>query len=155
MAGIIPRLIHPQTVTIERLDRDSTPWDTVFKEPATDRWSVPSGAVQDHPSSKPQYSAAITLHAQIKYDRAKEVEMSRGGDAPRGDGHLLFHAPTLREAGITLKAGDRCTAIGDFAVEFYFIDIVPMGHYDKPYFIKAVFTRRKQGITDNRAGGLR
>jgi hypothetical protein len=156
MPSITPRLIHPQSVVIEQLDQAGTTWDDVFREPVTDDWpAVGSGSPPEPTPSAPAYSTSVTLKAQISYTRAREVESTKDGDAPRGEGYLLFSAAALTTAEITLKVGDRCTKIGALDVEYYFVDIIPMGHYDKPYFMKAVFIRRKAGPSDARGGGLR
>ena len=156
MPAILPRLIHPQPVVIKRMSQATTAWDQHYREPVTNPWPETGGggAPIKPDRSEVNYLTSVTLEAQVKYTRAKAAEMTKDGDAPRGDGYLLFRASSLLDAGVTLNKGDVCIQVNTFEVDYYFVDIVPVGHYEKPHFIKAVFIRRKSGIAGARRGGL-
>ncbi len=157
MPLIAPRLIHPQPVIVTQLDQTTTPWDRHYREPATNAWPETGGgggAPIDPARALPNYGAPVSLQAQVSYKKTKIAEATKDGDAPKGDGYLLFKADALTELGVELRKGDLCIQVNDFGVDYYFVDIVPVGHYGRPHFVKAVFIRRKLGIAAKVRGGL-
>jgi len=136
---IIPRLIHPQTVILEKPDRDSTVWDEDYRE--------------EH--GELQYGSRYSLKAQVSYKKFRYKEATKDGAMFAGDGYLFFNRNALAEEGFAVAIDDHIVSISGLSVDYYIIDIVPAGHYNVPYFLMAIFERRKEGRGEGRGGGLR
>lgn len=93
---MIPRLIHPSTVTLEQTT-SATPVDSDFREPI--------GA----PSTR-----TVIVNGQVSEQRGQRTVRSAGGESKVSNaaGHIVFEIDALARAGITLHRGDRVTAVG-------------------------------------------
>ncbi|HHV62118.1 MAG TPA: hypothetical protein GXX51_05710 [Firmicutes bacterium] len=124
-----PKLVHPTTAKIARLDRSSTEWDPVFR--------MPKGQVA--------YSEPVEVWAQVEYSRVNEFAMTPAGEMPFTMGHLTMTKGDFEKAG-GFSEGDRIVEIGNLPVEAYIVEIRPAGHYfGKPELIVLMFESRRKG----------
>ena len=133
--SIIPRLIHPINVSIKRLDVATTVVDDFFDEPDL-----------DGQGTKFNYLDSIIVKGQVAYSKFSELASSKGGDVPKGDGHIIFNKVDIDGLDPVLKKNDLIISIANVDCIFFIIDIQPFSHYDKPYFYKIVFTKERLGL---------
>lgn len=111
---VMPNLIHPVSVKVERLDEGATVYDEDAREP------VKQG------SRKTTY----TLPAQVKWGTHDGMEPTDIGPGDVESGYVLFRKPECVAAGYHPKRKDRIVQIGSLTGLTLFITAVqPMGHY--------------------------
>jgi hypothetical protein len=120
---MIPNLIHPVPVTIQRMEPNATLLDPVAREPVRQMWRNDCG---------PGTLAPLQLEAQVNWN---DGEMARptfpaGGAEEEWKGYLVFRVVDLVAAGvavenpdgtlqISLARGDRIVRIGRRVVDLY------------------------------------
>lgn len=97
----VPRLIHPVFVVIEPTDNASTRWDHAAKE------QVPVL----------RRKTAITLQAQVHWDRQQATSRVDGGTVLQQRGFLVFLRRDVEAAAWVPAAGDRVSSIGGQTVD--------------------------------------
>jgi len=110
---VLPRLIHPIKVTIQRRNLGATHMDDDFREPI-------------------QHAARLTdvvAKGQIKFFTQEELNVERGGAQIDSTGFVLFRYFDLKKLGIEVKIGDRFTKLGKIEVDYYVVRIESKGHY--------------------------
>lgn len=107
-----PRLQHPITITIEVIDKASTPYDEDAREPL-----------------RVARRATKTFPAQVRYRRQVEPERTVLGTEEEVTGRLTTRKVDLAAISYTPRRGDRITKIGKDATELYLVTIELLGHY--------------------------
>lgn len=90
-----PRLIRPQLVTVEPIDRSRTRYDSLAEEPR--------GAVA--------YGAAIVLRCQVDVRTENRRASTQGGAVVRKEAQLTFLRADVDAAGWSPQDGDRITRV--------------------------------------------
>lgn len=140
---VLPRLLHPVTVVLEKVSRSTTIQDPDYEEPVqlVDR------------------TAQYTLSAQVKWGIDKKMDTDSSGLYERSDGYLLLSMAELRAEGLSdIEEGDRFIRIGTGLnarnVDLYVTGIRPIAHYPDQSgaaLVKAFFAD-KQPAHQNRGG---
>ena len=91
-----------------------------------------------------EYGAEMTLRCQVYYNSFGRLSPTRTGDAEAASGRLVFSRRYLVTKGVTLKKGDKITAVTDrgttfTTVAFRLIDVQPSGHLPNPGLMVAFF----------------
>ena len=134
---MLPNLIHPVPIIIQRLDTPNTVMDEEYREPV----------------QKSARQADTTVQGQAQWARSETMMVrSRGGRQLDANGYVLFRYADLEAAGITLQENDRFIKIGNEDTDVYIISLQPMGHYPSASgatLVKAYFADRqpaRQGL---------
>lgn len=129
----VPNLIEPIRVTIEPLD--ST---VVVKDP--DTREVMRGARGGTP---------FTIDAQIRWGMREEPTVVAAGVREAYDGYIVVRYVDMDALGVTIKRGDRITAMGRLTEQsLYILGNEPFGHYtdqNGPTLIQYNFSSRRPG----------
>lgn len=108
---VLPRLLHPIDVQIQRRD-DTRIFDG--KEPYHGQ----------------RETTAVDVSAQVKWTREDAVEIQEGGKRFLSDGYILLRKYDLDELGVTFGEGDKIVKIGwQTGLNLYIVRAVPIGHY--------------------------
>lgn len=120
---MIPNLIHPVPVTIQRMERAVTIVDPVAREPVRQVWRNDSG---------PGTGASLSLEAQVNWNdgHIAKPTFPPGGAEEEWKGYLLFRVVDLVAAGVateesdgtltvSIARGDRIVRIGRRVVDLY------------------------------------
>lgn len=110
----VPNLLHPARITL--LQKAATPlqMDDEAREPIQ---SV-------------GYSLAVSLAGQPKFKSLGLTENATpGGSVITTEGYVLFRYVDLNALTITLRHGDRITAIGHLSVDIYIYKLEPTAPY--------------------------
>lgn len=131
-----PRLIHPVTMRVERLNRDEM--------------------VMDHDAREPIRGARLSaddifeLPAQVHWDVAESPEYQPAGARLNSSGYVLCRVhdmDTVLGTGQRLKRGDHITVLGHMTgLDLYITHFTPAGHYpdqDGASMFKYHFSDRK------------
>jgi len=102
-----PRLVHPTTVKIARLDRSATQWDPDFRTAA-----------------QPAYAPPVQVKAQVRYEKANALAITPAGETPVTMGSLVMLADDYAASGGFVK-GDKIVEIGGLAAEAYIVEVRP------------------------------
>lgn len=95
---IIDCLIEPSEIVIEQLDKESTIYDELSREPI----------------KQVRRKTRVTLEAQVSWTRNQRVgfhEGGQGGAQNEATGYLVFMRRDVEDAGVTLQRGDRIVSI--------------------------------------------
>jgi hypothetical protein len=125
-----PRLIHPVSVTIQRIDRATTVYDEDAREPV----------------QQASRFTNLILQGQPRWTSGEQLRISRDGPTVDADGYVLFRYRDLDAAGITLQINDRITQIGRRTLEVYIVRLDDAGHYtdtNGASLVRAWFKDRK------------
>lgn len=102
-----PRLVHPTTAKIARLDRVATQWDPDFRTTA-----------------QPVYAPPAEVKAQVRYQQAAALAVTAAGETPGTMGRLVILAEDCAAVGGFAK-GDKIVEIGGQAIEAYVVEVRP------------------------------
>lgn len=102
-----PRLVHPTTVKIARLDRAATQWDPDFRT-----------------TGRPVYTQPVEVRAQVRYQQAAAFAMTAAGETPVTTGRLVMLAADYAASGGFAK-GDKIVEIGGIATEAHIVEVRP------------------------------
>lgn len=132
---MIPNLIHPIPITIQRQNVAATVYDPRAREPVRQLWKAGEG---------PGTGDATDLVAQVNWNRedglAKPV-VQPGGVVETSEGYLLFRLVDIIAAGVAteetdgtvtfgIDRGDRITRIGRRRTNLYVIFFRDVAGYD-------------------------
>lgn len=130
---MIPNLIHPVPVKIQRINRAVTIMDPVAREPVRQLWKDGEG---------PGTGTTTELVAQVSFLDGKigKPDLEPGGPAEHTTGYLLFRYVDLIAAGVAtdngdgtitvgIVRGDRIVQIGTRVVNLYVHHFKDVGHY--------------------------
>jgi hypothetical protein len=126
---VLPNLIHPVTIIIEKLNTAGTIYDEDTREPI----------------KQAAHAVPVPVRGQVSWDIKDEVVIGEGGTRLEANGYILFRYVDLNSAGITLSRQDRIKKIGWMDVDVYVVSLKPMGHYgdrNGASMVKAFFTDR-------------
>lgn len=126
-----PHLLHPVPVELRKLNRTATKWDDKAREPV-------GHTIRD---------AAVTLQAQVQYNRIEEPIPDFLGVRHDSKGYLLFLWRDLEAAGVAVERGDKIAKIGNRTVDYYVSHFEDAGHYQEfgATLLKAYFVDRDPG----------
>lgn len=114
---VLPRLIHPVPVTIERLQTSETIYDVDAREPVKQGYRKQS----------------FDLYAQISWGTHDGEQPTRLGAQDEEQGYILFRRVDLLNASPTPyhpQRNDRIVTIGTLPdLKLYIVSVQPMGHY--------------------------
>ncbi len=99
---VLPRLIHPVSVTIETIDKTRTLYDPTTR------------SVVGQP-----LRTLVTIKAQLNNRRHDQVAMDPGGREMESDGYVLARLRDLERAGVTIEIGDKITKLGRRDVVYF------------------------------------
>lgn len=102
-----PRLVHPTTAKIARLDRPATQWDPDFRT-----------------TRQPVYTSPVEVKVQVRYQQADALAMTAAGETPVTMGRLVMLAADYAASGGFAK-GDKIVEIGGQATEAYIVEVRP------------------------------
>lgn len=108
----LPNLLHPVTVTIERADKATTPYDPDIREPLRTARRV-----------------SVSVRAQVKYFQTGTPEWERMGFSEEVKGYLLVRKTDVDAISYVPARGDRVTAIGNRTTALYLLQWNDAGHY--------------------------
>lgn len=139
---MLPRLIHPISITIERVVNSLTVQDDDYQEPV----------------QKVVRTSFVVL-GQVKWGMDKRLDATSSGAVEGSDGYILFRRVDLIAVGLgDVERGDRFIRMGGGAlarpVDLYVTSIRPEGHYQDQggaTLLKAFF-RDRQPVEQNRGG---
>jgi hypothetical protein len=102
---VIPNLIHPIPVTIQRRSDAVTTFDARAREPIRQLWKAGQG---------PGTGTAIDLEAQVNWNdgRVAKPKLRPGGVEEESEGYLLFRLVDLLERGVATDHGDGTVDFG-------------------------------------------
>lgn len=113
---MLPRLLHPIPVVIERLDTDNTIYDENAREPI----------------GLAARKTSVTIDAQISYD-SSQIVSEFYGNTIKTNGYLIFRRVDLESANIMPVLEDKIVKLGtgDAAVTtaLYIVGIDYRAHY--------------------------
>lgn len=110
---VLPRLIHPVPVSIERISKATTPMDAEFAEPI--------GAARR--------LAPVTVQGQPKWMAEQEIDVDGSGAKVKTRGYVLFRYVDLSAASVVLQLNDRLLSQGFIAGSWYIVKLEPVAHY--------------------------
>jgi hypothetical protein len=102
----LPRLVHPQTVTVEPISKTATQWDGQAREPV----------------APIRRRATVTVQAQVHWARRQYERPGAPGVVEVSDGFLVFRRKDVEAASWTPARGDRVATVSGAAVELYLLD---------------------------------
>lgn len=131
---MLPRLMHPVPVEVEKLQRAVAPMDPDYAEPTQQAVRGPR----------------ITVPGQVKWGMDERLRATLTGAEQESEGYILFRRTDLRRVGlIEIAQNDRFTAIGTglnlVEVDLYVVGLRYEGHYPDqggPALVKAFFKDR-------------
>jgi len=111
---VMPRLIHPIPVTVERLNTAATVYDDDASEPVR----------------QANRAVSYNLQAQVKWTTHDGDTPTQAGLQDVESGYLLFRKVDCDAAGYTPTRRDRITRIGTLtSMKLYIVGVKPRGHY--------------------------
>lgn len=131
-SGIAPSLVHAVDVVLQRLDKTTTIYDPIYREPISE--------------SGPTYKAAETVLAQIKWRSREDIVPTPGGNDDVTDGYILMLDEDVQAlVDGPFKVSDKILSIDgrDYSNDPLFI-VEPMraGHYREGRLWKFWFAKR-------------
>lgn len=101
------------------------------------------------PRTETKFMAETELRCQVAYNAYNAYSPRQAGDASRSSGHLTFRKSYLDDKGVTLKIGDKVTAVLDRGVTFRTVDfrlvqVRPAGHLPNPGLVIADFVDARE-----------
>lgn len=138
---MLPRLIHPIPIVIERISTAKTVYDEDYREPVQNTARL----------------APVTCPGQVAWNSDKAERPTELGPEEGSDGYVLFRRCDLRALGVaTIVRGDRFTKFGaganEIDVDVYVTRVKYEGHYPDQggaTLLKAFF-RDRQPSAQNR-----
>lgn len=131
---MIPNLIHAIPIVIEPILRAQTVVDDDYRE---EYETVARGA-------------QVTVPGMLRWLNDKKYEPSKIGAEQHSDGYVTFRTLDLKNAGITIKMGDRFVSFGEgtllVPVNVFVNNVRYMGHYSDiggPGLVRAFFHDRQ------------
>lgn len=113
---MIPRLLHPTTVTILRLDKDNTVYDHNSREPI----------------GRSVRKTSVTIPGQVSW-RGSQLKSEIYGQTLKTDGYILFRRKDLEDETLTITLEDKITQIGSgdaaVSVSLFIVGIDYRAHY--------------------------
>lgn len=102
---MIPQLIHPIPVTIQRQNAAATVFDDRAREPVRQLWKAGEG---------PGTGAATDLVAQVNWNdgHVAKPKVNPAGVEEESEGYLLFRIVDLVAAGVAIERGDGTVDFG-------------------------------------------
>lgn len=111
---VLPNLIHPVPVEVERFSTTNTYYDEDAREPI------------GRASRKESY----TLPGQVAWGTHDEAIPTTLGAQDGESGYVLFRQKDMDRVGYTPKRLDRITRLGKLTgLKLYIDSVVPWGHY--------------------------
>ena len=126
----VPRLIHPLSCTVSRIDRSATLYDPEAREPL---------------QQAARY-VSVVVPGQPRWASRKELEKYPGGTRDDVRGYVLFRKIDLDARSFTIEINDRILAQGFLTDEVYVVRVEPNAHYTDrggATLLKAWFTDRQ------------
>lgn len=105
----VPRLLFPVEVTIVPIDKASTEYNRLAREPVR----------------QVARSPAITIEAQVSWTNLNRPNVERRGVEEKTSGYLVLRVVDLEEQGYTPVRGDRVTSIPGVIGDFYLTTFEP------------------------------
>jgi hypothetical protein len=132
---VIPNLIHPIPVTIQRRSDAVTTFDARAREPIRQLWKAGQG---------PGTGTELELEAQVNWNQGHVANPTAppGGVEEESEGYLLFRLVDLIDRGVAVEAADGTVAFGLARGD----KIVRIGR--RRVNLYAVFFRDVAGYTD-------
>lgn len=111
--------------------------------------AVQADADYRRPRTEAKFQTAVELRCQIAYNAFNSYSARQAGDASVSSGHLTFRKSYLDDRGVTLKIGDKVTAVLDRGVTFRTVDfrlvqVRPAGHLPNPGLVIADFVDARE-----------
>jgi hypothetical protein len=115
---MLPRLIHPVQIEVEKIQRAVAPMDDDYAEPTQQAVRGPR----------------IAVPGQVKWGMDERLRATLTGAEQESEGYIVFRRVDLRAKGlIEIAQNDRFTAIGTglnrVEVDLYVIGLRYEGHY--------------------------
>lgn len=115
---MLPRLIHPVQIEVEKIQRTAAPMDLDYAEPIQQAVRGPR----------------IAAPGQVKWGMDERLRATLIGAEQESEGYIVFRRVDLRRVGlIEIAQNDRFTAIGTgpnrVEVDLYVIGLRYEGHY--------------------------
>jgi len=109
---MLPNLIHPIWITIQRADKTATVYDEDAREPIR-------SVVREE----------VTIQAQIVYRQVADPRFESYGLTEDARGYLLFRFSDLEARSYTPARGDMITALGHRATKLFLLQHADAAHY--------------------------
>ncbi len=111
---VLPRLIHPVTIEVERLVKTDTPYDADAREP------VRQGTRK----------VKVTLPGQVLWGVHDGTDPTTIGLRDDESGYVLFRKVDMTAVSYRPQRGDRVIRIGDLTgLQLFVTNVIPRGHY--------------------------
>ena len=133
---VMPTLLHPVPITVQKLDKANTIYDDDYREPV----------------QQAARAVSVVVPGQVAWFRGDVLKRTRGGIQEDSSGYVLFRYIDLERNGLTIELNDRFVKLGTLVVDVYVNKFEPCGHYPEyqgPTMVKCFFTDRepvKQGL---------
>jgi hypothetical protein len=127
---MIPNLLHPVPISVEKIDRASTYYDPDAREPI----------------QQAARATTVVVQGQVNWGTQKGLEPAKAGPREGATGYVLFRRVDLDAAGVTLEDNDRFAKLGDVETDVYVDRLEWEGHYPDqggPTLVKAYFSDRQ------------
>jgi hypothetical protein len=124
-----PRLIHPCSITIKRVDHGTTLYDEDAREPLQQATRLTS----------------VTIQGQVSWADTSQKDTGRSGVLLNAQGYVLFRKLDLDAAGFAIQINDRISKMGHVETDVYVERLEWIGHYTElegPTMIRAYFSDR-------------
>jgi len=109
---VLPNLIHPIWITIQRADKSATVYDPDAREPL-----------------RSVHREEVLIQAQIVYRQVADPRFEGYGLTEDARGYLLFRFTDLDAKGYTPARGDMITQLGHRATKLFLLQSADAGHY--------------------------
>lgn len=127
---VLPNLLHPVPILLQRLDRGATVYDHDARTPVQTSRRL----------------ADVSVPGQVKWFSIEELQAAAGGATEQAKGYVVFRYIDLTARAASVAMGDRIQFTGNAAQEVYVTRLEPFAHYPDqggPSMVKAWFTDRK------------
>lgn len=133
---VLPNLIHPNTIEVERLEKTATAYDVDAREP------VRQGTRK----------TKVTLPGQVLWGSHDGTDPTTIGLRDDESGYVLFRKIDMTAVSYRPQRGDRIIRIGDLTgLKLFITNVIPRGHYpDQGGFTlwQCNFTDRAPNVSD-------
>ena len=127
---MMPNLLNPVPISIEKIDRAGTYFDPDAREPI----------------QQAERASVVVVPGQVSWGTQLGLEPQKAGPREGATGYVLFRYTDLTAAGVTLEDNDRFAKLGNVETDVYISKLEPCGHYKDqggPTLVKAYFSDRQ------------
>lgn len=139
MSNILPNLLNPAQIVIERIDTSKTKYDPLRKTPI------------NHVATK----TSFTIQGQVVWavSTANQTpDYTQAGEVPRELGYIMMRTRDLNSLGQTIQKDDRIVSIGGIAQSLYIERLQYGSHYNGIFqLVKVFYTDRRGESFDNQS----